>query len=321
MKYFYINQNLFGSTWVECGVKEYDSLTMEGIATRYESDTPLKDAVMNMLKDSTPSIVSDFFDELLSESDFEMSQAEVEYYIDEELINPDYDDKLEFDDGDALSSDSVGSSKHAADSSSSTNSWFPNAAISIPDHKVTAEDIKRVQRAIFTLMENGMVKESDELDGNKFVKRLETFRNVKIDTHQKNRANPSILFMPDFSPSCVSYAQLYNTLLESVSAIRDDFNVLSAPHFNGLPSWFVVNGKKETKPMEMYSQDFVKFDLSWGDVTETEDAQRFYAAAIGARCSLYNISTVIIAGDMDGVWCYKLLLDNSLVENVIWVDG
>ena len=77
MKYFYIKQDLFGSVWVECGVKEYDYLTMEGIATRYESDTPLKDAVMNALKDSTPSIVSDFFDELLSESDFEMSQAEV----------------------------------------------------------------------------------------------------------------------------------------------------------------------------------------------------------------------------------------------------
>ena len=35
----------------------------------------------------------------------------------------------------------------------------------------------------------------------------------------------------------------------------------------------------------------------------------------------YNVTTVVIAGDMDGVWCYKRLLLCDQIERVIWVDG
>jgi hypothetical protein len=173
-------------------------------------------------------------------------------------------------------------------------------------------------------MEGGMVHDNDQLDGDKFVARLETHRDVTINTSQKDRANPSILFLPDFSPSCSSYASLYNTLLSGVSTIRDDFNVVSAPHYNGLPKWFVVNGVRDKREMEYFGKDYCREysdgDM-WADITEREDAQKFYAAVLGKRCSLYDISTVIIAGDMDGTWCYKLLLDNPQVERMIWVDG
>jgi hypothetical protein len=320
MKYYYYVEDLFSCRWDECDEDIYLQSRSRGVATKSIDDephTPLKDAALEELRDKAPAIISELFDALVDEEDLKATPQQVEYYIDEELINPDYN---EFDSGEEEVSNDV-IAPPAADSSTNLNRWFPRAAISLPDGKVDFNDIKRIQRAIYTLMESGMVHDSDQLDGDKFVARLETHRDVNINTHQKNRANPSILFLPDFSPSCCSYASLYNTILGGVSSIRDDFNVVSAPHFNGLPKWFVVNGVRDKKAMEMYDRDFIDDDLGWGKVTEREDAQKFYAAVLGKRCSLYDISTVIVAGDMDGTWCYKLLLDNPQIERMIWVDG
>ena len=347
IKYYYARQDLFGTTWVECTRAEFfnaqarmipgyhtgglepvddddayeDLMTGEWIA---EPHTPMKDAILDELRDTAPAIVSLLFDEIVSEEDLQVDPQQVEYFIDEELINPDYDDNLEFGDAEEEVSDSVAPSTPFADSSTNINRWFPRAAITLPKGDTSINDIKRIQRAIYTIMESGMVHDNDQLDGDKFVARLETHRDVTINTSQKDRANPSILFLPDFSPSCSSYASLYNTLLSGVSAIRDDFNVVSAPHFNGLPKWFVINGVRDKRNMEYFGKDYCREDSDgdmWGSVTEREDAQKFYADALGKRCSLYDISTVIIAGDMDGTWCYKLLLDNPQVERMIWVDG
>lgn len=320
MRYFYEKQSLFGSTWIECSVSMYNALTMGGISTRFELHTPMKDAILEELRESSPAFVSLLFDELVTEEDLQVDPQKVDYYIDEELINPDYDE-LEFGDAEEEVSDSVAPSAGYANSSTNINRWFPRAAITLPKGDVSINDIKRIQRSIYTLMESGMVHDSDQLDGDKFVARLETHRDVTINTSQKDRANPSILFLPDFSPSCSSYSSLYNTILTGVSAICDDFNVISAPHFNGLPKWFVVNGVRDKREMEMFGRDNVDDDCEGGAVTEREDAQKFYADVLGKRCSLYDISTIIIAGDMDGTWCYKLLLDNPQIERMIWVDG
>jgi hypothetical protein len=339
MKYYYARQDLFGSTWVECSFSKYHNLQRKGVVpvrtvsddldvtsipeTEDEIHTPMKDAILDELRDTAPAIISLLFDEIVEEEDLQVDPQQVEYFIDEELINPDYDE-LEFGDAEEEVSDSVTPSTPFADSSTNINRWFPRAAITLPKGDTSINDIKRIQRAIYTLMEGGMVHDNDQLDGDKFVARLETHRDVTINTSQKDRANPSILFLPDFSPSCSSYASLYNTLLSGVSTIRDDFNVVSAPHFNGLPKWFVVNGVRDKKEMEYFDTDYCREDSDgdmWGRATEREDAQKFYAAVLGKRCSLYDISTVIIAGDMDGTWCYKLLLDNPQVERMIWVDG
>lgn len=324
-KYYYARQDLFGTIWVECTVNEYDSLTMEGVSTKFECGgdephTPMKDAILDELRDKAPTIISMLFDEVVSEEDLQVDPQQVKYFIDEELINPDYDE-LEFGDAEEEVSDSVVPSTPVADSSTNINRWFPRAAITLPKGDTSINDIKRIQRAIYTLMEGGMIHDNDQLDGDKFVARLETHRDVTINTSQKDRANPSILFLPDFSPSCASYASLYNTLLAGVSAIRDDFNVVSAPHFNGLPKWFIINGTHDKREMEMFGRDYVDDNCEWGSVSERAEAQKFYADVLGKRCSLYDISTVIIAGDMDGTWCYKLLLDNPQIERMIWVDG
>lgn len=335
MRYYYARQDLFGVTWVECKQHEWWVQKTNGNAVRQLGDdinlvtvekphTPMKDAILEELRDSTPAIISMLFDEIVEEEDLQIDPQQVEYYIDEELINPDYDE-LEFGDAEEEVSNSVAPSTPVADSSTNTNRWFPRAAITLPKGSASINDIKRVQRAIYTLMEGGMIHDNDQLDGDKFVARLETHRDVTINTSQKDRANPSILFLPDFSPSCSSYASLYNTLLAGVSTIRDDFNVVSAPHFNGLPKWFVINGTRDKREMEMYGTDYVTTDddgnISWGGVTERKDAQKFYADVLGKRCALYDISTVIIAGDMDGTWCYKLLLDNPQIQRMIWIDG
>ena len=344
MKYYYARQDLFGKVWVECDVYTYDdvcgicdtktlpSFNDEPInfdeedeylnSLRDEPHTPMKDAILDELRDTAPAIVSLLFDEIVEEEDLQVDPQQVEYLIDEELINPDYDE-LEFGDAEKeVSNDVV--APPVASSSTNINRWFPRAAISLPKGSTSINDIKRIQRAIYTLMEGGMVHDNDQLDGDKFVARLETHRDVTINTSQKDRANPTIQFLPDFSPSCSSYASLYNTLLSGVSTIRDDFNVVSAPHYNGLPKWFVVNGVRDKREMEYFGKDYCREysdgDM-WADITEREDAQKFYAAVLGKRCSLYDISTVIIAGDMDGTWCYKLLLDNPQVERMIWVDG
>ena len=323
MKYYYEKQDLFSSIWVECDNNEFNCAFIKGVKTKQENDephTPMKDAFLEELRNSAPALVSILFDAIVEEDDLQTDPQKINYYIDEELINPDYDE-LEFGDAEEEVSDSVAPSLGVADSSNNTNRWFPRAVITLPKGDVNINDIKRVQRAIYTLMESGMIHDSDQLDGDKFVARLETNRDVTINTSQKDRANPSILFLPDFSPSCASYASLYNTLLSGVSTIRDDFNVISAPNFNGLPKWFVINGVRDKREMEMYGRDYVENDCEWGSITEREDAQKFYADVLGKRCSLYDISTVIIAGDMDGTWCYKLLLDNPQIERMIWVDG
>lgn len=342
MKYYYARQDLFDVTWVECTLAEAFDMVDRGVPTKTEHDplgeqlrdkelleaiedeisstpTSVKEAILEELRETAPAIVSIAFDEVFSDKDFSPTQEQVEYFVDEELINPDYDEMV-FDDGDELSTDDtllapVGSS------SSNTNKWFPRAVISIPDTKINFADIQRIQRAIYTLMEGGMVHDNDELDGSKFVKRLETYRDVKINTSKKDRANPSIMFMPDFSPSCFAYANLYNIFMAGVSSIRDDFDVVSAPHFNGLPKWYVVNGVRDKKKMEMYGNDYVDDDATWGGVSESDASKKFYADAIAKRCARYDITTVIIAGDMDGTWCYKLLLDNPLIERMIWIDG
>jgi hypothetical protein len=337
MKYYYAKEDLFGTTWVECTKPQWfiqkqkgfavrslaDDLEVISVQERDEPHTPMKDAILEELRDSSPAIVSMLFDEIVSEEDLQVDPQQVEYYIDEELINPDYDE-LEFDDAEEEVSNDFAPSLGVADSSTNTNRWFPRAAITLPKGSTSINDVKRIQRAIYTLMESGMVHDNDQLDGGKFVARLETHRDVTVNTSKKDRANPSILFLPDFSPSCSSYASLYNTLLAGVSAIRDDFNVVSAPHYNGLPKWFIINGVCDNREMEYYEDDYCKYgrdgDLI-ADVTEKGDAQKFYADVLGKRCSLYDISTVIIAGDMDGTWCYKLLLDNPQIERMIWVDG
>jgi hypothetical protein len=338
MKYFYARTDLFGSTWVECDRNTYLKLGVKGVMVKSvapsfddepinfddddePSDTPLKDACLEALSDTVPAIFREMFDAVVEEDDLKATPEEVQYYIDEDLIDPDYDDEDLFGDSEEEVSEE-GVALPVSSSSSNPNKWFVNPPISLPNGVASSDDVKRVQRAIYTLMEGGMVKESDELDGDRFVSRLETNRDVTINTHQKNRANPSILFMPDFSPSCVSYATLYNTILGGVSAIRDDFNVVSAPHFNGLPKWFTINGVRDKRAMEMFEQDWVEEDdQSWGRVSEHAEAQKFYADVIAKRCALYDINTVIIAGDMDGTWCYKLLLDNPQVERMIWLDG
>jgi hypothetical protein len=346
-KYYYAKQNLFDTEWVECSVEMYDTLTMGGISTKFEydplgerprdkelleaieeelSDTPLKDALLNELRDSAPAIVSLLADELIDEEDLQITSEEVQYYVDEELINPDYDE-LEFEDAEELTSDkTLGSS--VADSSTNINKWFPNAAITTTvDGKASSDDVKKVTQAIYTLMEGGMQYDSDELDGGKFVKRLETSRDVTTQVNKKTRANPSILFLPDFSPSCSSYAQLYNTLLGGVTTIRDDFNVISAPHYNGLPKWFVINGKKSNKEVVMFEGEYIKED-SDGDLCSNTRADRsdsksqdFYFKQIAKVVADNNIITVVIAGDMDGVWLFKRLLLCEHVERIIWVDG
>ena len=281
--------------------------------------TPMKDAILEELRDSAPAVISVLFDAVIEEEDLQVDPQQVEYFINEELINPDYDE-LEFGDAEEEVSDSVAPSTFA-DSSTNINRWFPRAVITLPKGDTSINDIKRIQRAIYTLVESGMIHDNDQLDGDKFVARLETHRDVTINTSQKDRANPSVLFLPDFSPSCASYASLYNTLLAGVSSIRDDFNVVSAPHFNGLPKWFIINGTRDKREMEMFGRDYVDDNCEWGGVSERAEAQKFYADVLGKRCSLYDISTVIIAGDMDGTWCYRLLLDNPQIERMIWVDG
>jgi hypothetical protein len=350
-RYYYAKQNLFGETWVECTKPQWFIQKQKGLATRqlsddvdviyipsineevYEdiltvdepSDTPLKDALLDKLRDSAPAIVSILADELIDEEDLQIDSEEVQYYIEEELINPDYDE-LEFEDAEQLSSDSV-LGPAIADSSTNINKWFPNAAITTTvDGKASADDIKKVAQAIYTLMEGGMQYESDELDGGKFVKRLETSRDVTTQVNKKTRANPSVLFLPDFSPSCSSYAQLYNTLLGGVTTIRDDFNVISAPHYNGLPKWFVINGKKSNKQMVMFESDYIH-ENSVGDLCSNTDAknnveaQDFYFKQIVKTVADNNITTVVIAGDMDGTWLFKRLLLCEQVERVIWIDG
>lgn len=375
MKYYYLKQDLFSSSWVECTEMEYFVHTNNGIYTCKEpeqhevvvdddeeydplgeqprdrelleaikdflsdepdsfeeyvdslSDTPLKDALLDELRDSTPAIVSILADELIEEEDLHAvltpTPEQMEYFIDEELVNPDYDE-LEFEEGEEETSDDV-IAPNVGDSSTNINRWFPHAAITMsPQLKSEADNIKKVAAAIYTLMEGGMQYDSDELDGTKFVKRLETYRDVTTNTNKKTRANPSILFLPDFSPSCSSYASLYNTFLEGVTTIRDDFNVISAPHFNGLPKWFVINGKKSTQEMKMWENDRLRVDSDgdlMGTVSSKDAAQDFYFAQMLKMLVDYNITTVIIAGDMDGTWMFKRLLLCEQVERVIWVDG
>lgn len=332
MKYQY---QLFDGSWLECDEATYDKCIAQGIDVQCDllgeppefSNTPLKDALLDELRESTPAIVSLLADEFIEEEDlqkaFSATPEEVEYYINEELINPDYDD-LEFDDAEELTSGGVIGAP-VADSSTNINKWFPNAALTISTGlKALADDIKKVAQAIYTLMEGGMQYDSDELDGGKFVKRLETSRDVTTQVNKKTRANPSILFLPDFSPSCSSYASLYNTFLEGVTTIRDDFNVISAPHYNGLPKWFVINGKRSNKEMQMYGSDYLRVDSDGdltGNVSLKEAAQDFYFTQIEKLATQYNITTVVIAGDMDGTWCFKRLLLCDQIERVIWVDG
>jgi hypothetical protein len=339
MKYFYSKLDLFGSSWVECSQPDWWFCKHDGIPTRQLaddeelleaieeelSDTPLKDALLDKLRDSAPAIVSILADELIEEEDLQVTPEEVQYYVDEELINPDYDE-LEFEDGEAVTSDGVLGSP-VANSSTNINKWFPNAAITTTvSGKASTDDVKKITQAIYTLMEGGMQYESDELDGGKFIKRLETSRNVTTQVNKSTRANPSILFLPDFSPSCSSYAQLYNTLLSGVSTIRDDFNVISAPHYNGLPNWFVINGKKSTKQMVMFENDYIREDSDGDFCSNTRAdnnsvAQDFYFKQIAKVVLDNNVTTVVIAADMDGTWLFKLLLLYEQVERVIWVDG
>jgi hypothetical protein len=337
-KYYYAKQNLFGTEWVECSVEMYDALTMGGISTKFVlsddeysasiSDTPLKDALLDELRDSAPAIVSILADELIDEEDlqeaFSATPEEVQYFIDEELINPDYDE-LEFEDAEEATDDGVIGAP-VADSSTNIKRWFPNAAITISAGlKASADEIKKVAQAIYTLMEGGMQYDSDELDGGKFVKRLETSRDVTTQVNKKTRANPSILFLPDFSPSCSSYASLYNTFLQGVTNIRDDFNVVSAPQYNGVPKWYIINGKRAAKETQLMAGDSLWEDDDGdlrGNVYTLKDAQQdFYFKQIAKVVADNNITTVVIAGDMDGVWCYTRLLLCEHVERVIWVDG
>lgn len=339
MRYQY---QLFDGSWLECDEATYDKCVAQGINVQcdvsgeppelefeelpddYIEATPLKNALLEDLREHAPAIISLLADELIDEEDLQISSEEVQYYVDEELINPDYD-KLEFEDSEELTSDKVlGSS--VADSSTNINKWFPNAAITTTvDGKASSDDVKKVTQAIYTLMEGGMQYDSDELDGGKFVKRLETSRDVTTQVSKKTRANPSILFLPDFSPSCSSYAQLYNTLLSGVTTIRDDFNVISAPHYNGLPKWFVINGKKSKKEMVMFERDYIELDGD-GDLMSNiypleDEGKDFYFAQIAKLVADNNITTVVIAGDMDGVWLFTRLLLCEHVERVIWVDG
>jgi hypothetical protein len=337
-KYYYAKQNLFGTEWVECSVEMYDALTMGGISTKFVlsddeysasiSDTPLKDALLDELRDSAPAIVSILADELIDEEDlqeaFSATPEEVQYFIDEELINPDYDE-LEFEDAEEATDDGVIGAP-VADSSTNIKRWFPNAAITISAGlKASADEIKKVAQAIYTLMEGGMQYDSDELDGGKFVKRLETSRDVTTQVNKKTRANPSILFLPDFSPSCSSYASLYDTFLQGVTNIRDDFNVVSAPQYNGVPKWYIINGKRAAKETQLMAGDSLWEDDDGdlrGNVYTLKDAQQdFYFKQIAKVVADNNITTVVIAGDMDGVWCYTRLLLCEHVERVIWVDG
>lgn len=357
MKYFYAKQDLFGEVWVECDKPQWFTQKQKGLPTRQLSDdadvtyipsndgevyediltgeqivdepsTPLKDALLEDLREHAPAIISIIADELIEEEDLQevlsATPEEVEYFIDEELINPDYDE-LEFEDAEEQINNSVIGAP-VADSSTNINRWFPNAALTISSGlKATADEIKKVAQAIYTLMEGGMQYDSDELDGGKFVKRLETSRDVTTQVNKKTRANPSILFLPDFSPSCSSYASLYNTFLKGVTSIRDDFNVISAPQYNGLPKWYIINGKRSDKETKLLEGDRLHEDAD-GDLTGNvygvkEEAQDFYFKQIHKQVVDYNITTVIIAGDMDGVWCYKRLLLCEQVERVIWVDG
>lgn len=347
MKYFYAKQDLFGDVWVECTKPRWFIQKQKGLPTRQLSDdadinytppndevyedihtgelssTPIKDALLEDLREHAPAIISLLADELIDEEDLKVTPEEVQYFIDEELINPDYDE-LEFEDAEEATDGGVIGAP-VADSSTNIHKWFPNAAITTTvDGKASADDVKKVTQAIYTLMEGGMQYDSDELDGGKFVKRLETSRDVTTQVNKKTRANPSILFLPDFSPSCSSYAQLYNTLLGGVTTIRDDFNVVSAPHYNGLPKWFVINGTKSNKDVQLYGSDYIKFD-SDGDlaasVSTKDAAQDFYFKQVAKIVCDNNITTVVIAGDMDGTWLFKRLLLCDQIERVIWVDG
>lgn len=329
MKYQY---KLFDGSWLECDESTYNKCISQGIDVQCDvlgkppelSDTPLKDALLDKLRDSTPAIVSLLADELIDEEDLQIAPEEVQYFIDEELINPDYDE-LEFEDAEEVIDGGVIGAP-VADSSTNINRWFPNAAITTTvGGKASADDVKKVAQAIYALMEGGMQYDSDELDGGKFVKRLETSRDVTTQVNKKTRANPSILFLPDFSPSCSSYASLYNTFLKGVTSIRDDFNVISAPQYNGLPKWYIINGKRSDKETKLLEDDKL-YENKDGDLTGNvygvkEEAQDFYFKQIHKQLVDYSVTTVIIAGDMDGVWCYKRLLLCEQVERVIWVDG
>lgn len=325
MRYYYWKQDLFDGQWVECDMFKYMALQKHGVDVKKETgNTPLKDALLDELRDSAPAVVSLLADALVEESDIEealtVSDEELNYFIDEELINPDYDDE-EFSDGEELTSESHFTIP-VDSSSTNTNKWFPNAEIVLPDgSKADKNDIKRVQAAVYTLLESGMVHDSGVLDGGKFVKRLETIRDVRTNTAKLDRANPSILMLPDFSPSCASYAKLYSTLLEGVSTIRDEFNVVCAPTFNGLPKQFIVNGVRDKEPMQYFGSDHVDDDCSCGSVSQRPAAQKFYGDVLGKWCARLNITTIIIAGDMDGTWCYELLGVNNQIERMIWVDG
>jgi len=328
MKYAY--KNVDGS-YSECTADEYQTLLrLNFVVTTFAEEPTLKSELIDIISEGDSEAAA-IIDELISDEDFEklteLREQEIEYLIDEEVINPDYEDGFDSDTEADIQFDTLGAP--VASSSSDPNNWYPRAVIVTPPNKekVSYDDIKRIQGAIYQLVEGGMVNDSDELDGSKFAKRLETYRNVSIHTKKKDRQTPSILFLPDFSPSCSSYNTLYSTLLNAVSAIRDDFNVIVAPTYNGVPKWYIVNGVRSHETLlihedDTFGDDFGKDGGIQACVSTSSLTRPFYLKQINGLCDKYGVSTIIVSGDCDGQQLYFGLLDtNPNIDRFVWLDG
>jgi len=327
MKYAY---KTVDGDYKECTSEEYQTLLrLNFVVTTITEEPTLKSELIDVISEGDSEAAA-IIDELISDEDFdkltELREQEIEYLIDEEVINPDYEDGFDSDTEVDIQFDTL--SAPVASSSSDPNNWYPRAVIVTPPkkEKVGYDDIKRIQGAIYQLVEGGMANDSDELDGSKFAKRLETYRDVSVHTKKKDRQTPSILFLPDFSPSCSSYNTLYSTLLNAVSAIRDDFNVIVAPTYNGVPKWYVVNGVRSSETLTMHGNDYVKdFDRD-GDldasVIDCPLSRPFYVKQINGLCDKYGVSTIIVSGDCDGQQLYLGLLNtNPNIDRFVWLDG
>jgi len=189
--------------------------------------------------------------------------------------------------------------------------------------EVSYQDRVKIVKAVNDLLDLGETEYGDVLDPTAFITRLETSRDITMHTTKKDRSTPSLLFMPDFSGSCISYARVFNTYMKSIIGIQEDYNIIVAPTFDGLPQKFYINGKEKEEVIKYYGKDYVENDEGDcldGDTTETPTAASHYIKEMSKLVSAYNITIAIVCGDFQGAWMYSVLC-NTDVNRVLWLDG
>lgn len=246
-----------------------------------------------------------------------VDETKAEYLILEDVITDKYEESYH------NTEEEVGINPSSP--SSNSGSWCKDSLTTVPDG-FDAHDCNYIKNTILSLATEDRGSSSGALNGGLFVKKLESYRDVSTNVFRSTQTVPSILFLPDFSGSCVHFSFLFNTILQGIKlANSDEYNIVLAPTFDGLPAYTEMRGV--TKPFPFYQSDraYKESDayqeLHSGFIGEMcEYRERHYTKVVNSIIEEYDVKLCICVGDCQGEWMYRILSKIDKVDKVLWLD-